>query len=71
MSSKAKLPCGCYIAILIFNLLIGGMSMDYLLEVFLSKNIPFLADCVIGLIVAEISVPVAIVTWILKAFNVF
>jgi hypothetical protein len=51
--------------------LLGGWSVQYILDVFLSKAIPFWADVVIGLFVAEISVLVAVVTAILKYFHVF
>jgi hypothetical protein len=62
--------CGCWLLAAVFNFLIGGWSVVYLLDVFADKVIPFLGACLIGLFVAEISVPVAIVTWLLKAFGV-
>jgi hypothetical protein len=55
---------------LILNLTVGGWSVDAILSWF-GKDIPFLADTVIGLFVAELSIPVAIVGSILKAFGVF
>ena len=60
--------CGCllWIALIVFNVLVGGWSVEYLLEFFLNKAIPFLGAMVIGLFVGELSVPVAIVIAILK-----
>jgi len=57
--------CGCIILVIVFNLLIGGWSVNYLLDFFLAKTIPFIGAAVIGLFVGEISVPVAVVVWIL------
>ena len=62
--------CGCYIAILVFNLLFGGWSVNWLLETLFSKNISFFWDAVIGLFVGEISIPVAVIGAILRHFGV-
>jgi hypothetical protein len=59
-----------WLAIVLFNVLAGGWSVAYLLSIFLAKTIPFWGACLIGLFTAEITVPVAIVTWLLKAFGV-
>ena len=64
------LQCGCVLLILVFNLLIGGWSVNYLLAFFLTKTIPFIGAALIGLIIGEISVPVAVVIAILQYFNV-
>lgn len=63
--------CGCvvWIAVLAFNLLIGSMAVNYLLAVWLSKDIPWFGDMIIGLFTAEFAVPAAIVTWLLKIFG--
>ena len=62
--------CGCYLMMLIFNIFVGGWSISYLLEIFASKIIPFWGSCLIGLFTAQVSVPVAIVIWLLKYFRV-
>lgn len=49
---------------------ISGLSVDYILSWF-SKDIPFIADMIIGIFVSAISMPVAIVGWILRLFGVF
>ena len=61
--------CGCWLAVMIFNLFAGGWSVNYLLSVFAHK-IPFFWAMIIGLVVGEISVPLAIVIGILKSFGV-
>lgn len=72
MSRKSEATLGCLpvILVLLFNLSIGGWSVSYILNWF-GKDIPMLADVVIGLFVAEISVPIAVVGWILKLCGVF
>lgn len=64
--------CGCiiYLVLVLFNIFIGGISVDYILSWF-GKDIPNIADGVIGLFVGEISVPIAIIGWILQACGVF
>lgn len=62
--------CGCMLAVLLFNLILGGWSISYLIEAFLQKTIPFWGAVLIGLFAAEVSVPVAIVVWLLKFFHV-
>ena len=62
--------CGCVLAMLIFNVWIGGWSVNYLLSFFLDKTIPFLGSALVGLFVGELSVPVAVVVAILRHFGV-
>lgn len=61
--------CGCVLAIVLFNLLAGGWSVDFVLRIFLIE-ISFIGDMLIGLFVAQLTVPVAIVILILRAFGV-
>jgi hypothetical protein len=70
-SSEGNLGvCGCYLVVFIFNLLVGGWSVNYLLEFFLGKTIPFIGATLIGMFAAEVSVPVAVVIAVLKFFGV-
>lgn len=69
-SYTTDLNCGCMIFMVIFNITVGGLSVNYLLEVFLNKTIPFWGAALLGLFVGEVSVPVAIVVWLLKFFAV-
>lgn len=69
-NENSSFSCGCILLVLIFNILIGGWSVNYLLAFFLEKDIPFFADALIGLFTAEISVPLAIIVWLLQQFGV-
>ena len=65
-----KAGCLFPIILVIMNLIFGGWSVNVILSWF-GKDIPFIADGVIGLFVGEFSIPVAIIGSILKAFGVF
>ena len=69
-NSVNLVSCGCGILIIIFNIFVGGWSVNYLLEFFLNKTIPFVGAALIGLFAGEISIPVAVVIAILKYFGV-
>lgn len=63
--------CSClvWLGIIAFNLTLGAMAVNYILEVWLAKDIPWYGDVIIGLFTAEIAVPAAIVTWLLRLFG--
>jgi len=63
--NDTKFGCGCASAVLAFNLLLGGWSVD-LISNYFGKDVPFWLDSVVGLFVAELSVPVAL---LLKVFG--
>jgi hypothetical protein len=65
-----SINCGCGIALLVFNLVLGGWSVNYLLDVIFEKTIPFFWAMVIGLFSGQFTVPIAIIVKILEAFNV-
>ena len=65
----AGLNCGCMAIIFILNVVFGGWSVAYLLELF-NKVIPFGWAMVIGLFTGEFTIPVAVVVWILKLCKV-
>jgi hypothetical protein len=56
--------------VLLINLVVGAWSVNEILSWF-NKDIPTIADAIIGLFAGEVSIPVAIVGTILKAFGVF
>lgn len=62
--------CGCGIFVLLLNLIVGAWSIIEILSWF-GKSIPLLGSIVIGLFVGEVSIPIAIVGWILKACGIF
>lgn len=64
--------CGCIPTVIIFlvNVTIGAWSVMEILSWF-DKSIPTIGNVLIGLFVGEVSIPVAIVGWILRYFGVF
>jgi hypothetical protein len=62
---------GCFFSILLFNLILGGWSVSFLLTTLVAKTIPFWGACIIGLFAGEVTVPVAVIVWLLKSFGVF
>lgn len=62
--------CGCYVLFIVLNLALGGWSVNYLLDFFVSKTIPFLWATVVGLFIGEFSIPAAIVVKILAFFGI-
>jgi len=67
---QGLITCGCAVAAIAFNLLVGGWSINYLLVFFLEKTIPFWGAALIGLFAGEISVPVALAILALRYFGV-
>lgn len=63
---------GCFtgIVILLINLSIGAWSVSEILSWF-GKSIPLIASVIIGLFAGEISIPIAIIGWILKICGIF
>lgn len=68
--SSFVVNCGCALLLLVFNILAGGWSVNYLLGFFLEKTIPFFWAATIGLFVGEISFPAAVVVAILHSFGI-
>lgn len=71
MKSYAFVNCLVWLAVVVFNCWIGTMAVNYLIFTFFEKTIPWFWALVLGLFTAELSVPGAIVVWILKSLNVF
>lgn len=69
-SDGSSAGCGCYIVLLVFNLCLGGWSVNYLLQTFLDKTIPFGWAMVVGLFGGEFTIPAAVVTALLKWLGV-
>jgi len=59
----------CLIFMLLFNITIGAMSINYITNYF-GKDAPWWGDAIIGLFLAELSVPAAIILWFLKLIGV-
>lgn len=71
MFIKAK-NVGIFVATIIalINVSIGAWSVSEILSWF-GKSIPLIVSAIIGLFVGEISIPIAIIGWILKICGVF
>lgn len=63
---NVRVGYGCLI--LLLNLLLGGWSVDYLLQ-FLGKNIHWIGDVLIGLVIGQFTIPIALVIWLLQLFG--
>lgn len=61
---------GCFLLVLAVNLTIGGVCFDYALFSMFGKDIPWYADALCGLVLAEIVGPVALVCWIVRLCGV-
>lgn len=70
MGFRNSVGCIGIIGILLINLVIGTWSVIEILSWF-GKSIPLLANMIIGLFVGEVSIPIAIVGWVLKISGVF
>jgi hypothetical protein len=68
--SIVGVQCGCMILVILVNFIIGTWSVNYLLLEFLGKTIPAIGALLIGLVAGEVTIPVAIVIWLLKLFGV-
>ena len=58
------------IIISLINISIGAWSISEILSWF-GKSIPLIGSAIIGLFAGEISIPVAIIGWILKICGIF
>lgn len=58
------------LVIIAINITIGTWSIIEMLSWF-GKSIPLIVSIIIGLVVAEFSIPVAVIGWILRICGVF
>lgn len=61
---------GSILVTLLITGALGGMSLEYILSWF-GKTAPTLLDFVLGVFGYELTIPVALMGWILKCFGVF
>lgn len=64
--APAGCTCGCWCGLLIFNLLLGGVTLNYTLMSIIGKSIPFGYAVVAGLFIGQFTVPAAVVCWVLR-----
>lgn len=65
-SAGCAVSGGCFLVFLVFNLCFGAWSVNYCLDSFLGKTVDFWIAMVTGLILAEITVPLAVICWLLR-----
>ncbi len=61
--------CGCFLLFLLFYVVVSSLSVNYLIEFFGLHSISTVGTCVIGFIAGEVTIPVAICIFLLKAFG--
>lgn len=61
---------GCFLALFMFNLTVGGWSVIRCVNIFLGQTIDFWWAVLIGLFAAEFTVPLAIIGILLQAAGV-
>lgn len=62
--------CLIQIAFIVLYIWLGAISVEYILS-WVNKDIPMFGDIIVGLIGGSVTIPVAIIGWILKLFGVF
>jgi hypothetical protein len=68
--------CGCVLVVLALNLLLGGITTQYVLNAWLPLILhravyaPFWPCAVAGLFLGQFAIPLAALTWLLKAAGV-
>ena len=67
---KNKIGCLFALVILAINATIGAWSIIQILSWF-GKSIPMIANIILGILVGEVSIPIAIVGHILKICGIF
>lgn len=72
MSEQGKVSgvCACYTLVILFNITVGAMCSDYVIDCILGKNIHWVADIIVGLFLGEIIVPTAIGCWVMTLCGV-
>ena len=59
--------CGCLLVI--FNFLVGGLSVDYCLYTLFNFDMPFIFDMIAGIFIAVLSIPTMVIIYIVKMFG--
>ncbi len=74
MSKKDNAEAGCQLsgclAILIFNLALGGFAFQHCLWSIFGKDVPWYADMIAGLFLGEFVVPLACFCWVVRLCGV-
>lgn len=65
-NENGVITCGCALAIVVFNLTLGYLSVQYLLTTFVGNAAPWGAALLGGLFLGEFTVPVAVAVWLIQ-----
>lgn len=64
--------CGCILLVLLFNILLGGVTTQYVAQFWggyfthQAVTIPFFVCALVGLVLGELTIPLAAITWLLS-----
>ncbi len=61
---------GKFLLAVVVTLAICGFCFNYALDTYFGKDIPWYADCVVGMLCGPITVPAAVVGYVLKTCDV-
>lgn len=61
---------GCFLLVLLINITIGSLLFNYILDTLVGKTLPWFWAALCGLVAGEITIPVGIVFWILRATGI-
>lgn len=64
---KLLFTCFFYLFLALIAAALGGIAVNYLLLILFDKNIPFWGDMLIGLFGGGLTIPIAVIIWVLKA----
>ena len=62
--------CGCLLSIVVLNLTAGAYCFHYCLLTIFGKNVSWILDLMGGLVLGQLVIPLAIISWILKVAGV-
>lgn len=57
---------GCAVLVMVFNLTIGYISVQYLLTTFIGNAAPWGAALIGGLFLGQVTVPAALLVWLVQ-----
>ena len=67
-SKAGGIQCGCMLAVVALNAVVGTWSVNFLLGTFLQKTLPTFWAFIVGMFVGEFTIPVAVIVKIVSMF---
>lgn len=65
-SAAGARGCGCVAMYFVATAVLGRISVNYLLESLIGKTVPFLPAAIVGFFLGGVTIPGALVCWILR-----